>query len=86
MKYGWIVLVAAAAYAQDTRNVTEPVIPRSCTVVAAKLSSGALDENRPDTQRIQEALDHCTGGQAVELKAEGAADAFLAGPLQLRQE
>jgi polygalacturonase len=84
MKYVFIVLVAGAAFAQDTRNVTEPVIPRSCTAISAKLPAGALDENQPDTQRIQEALDHCPGGQAVELKADGAADAFLAGPLQLR--
>ncbi|HEX3742486.1 MAG TPA: glycosyl hydrolase family 28 protein [Bryobacteraceae bacterium] len=44
----------------------------------------AADENRPDTARIQEALDHCAAGHAVELKAASAERSFLAGPLQLR--
>ncbi|MGB6668217.1 MAG: glycosyl hydrolase family 28 protein, partial [Candidatus Acidiferrum sp.] len=44
----------------------------------------ASDESRPDTQRIQEAIDHCPQGQAVRLQANGALDAFLSGPLQLR--
>jgi len=75
-----------SARAQDTRSVAEPMIPASCTVLAAQLPArlSAADESQPDTRRIQEALDHCAAGQAVELKAEGAARAFLAGPLQLR--
>ena len=79
-------LALCPAYAQDTRVVTEPAIPPSCTVLAAKLpaSLSAADENRPDTVRIQEALDHCRPGHAVELRAAGDARAFLAGPLQLR--
>jgi polygalacturonase len=48
----------------------------------ARLAEG--DESKADTRRIQEALDHCPAGQAVELKAHGSAHAFLAGPLQLR--
>ena len=64
--------------AQDTRQVTEPVIPKSCTVLTSELSS--IDEDRPDTARIQEALDKCPAGQAVELSGK----VFLAGPLQLR--
>ncbi len=90
MKYlqilGALAVTVVAASAQDTRNVTEPVIPPSCTVLTAKLPAklSEPDENKPDTQRIQDALDHCATGHAVELKAAGDARAFLAGPLQLR--
>jgi polygalacturonase len=63
---------------QDTRQVTEPVIPKSCTVLTAERSS--IDEDKPDTARIQGALDKCPKGQAVELTGR----VFLAGPLQLR--
>jgi polygalacturonase len=63
---------------QDTRQVTEPVIPKSCTVLKSQL--GAIDDDKPDTARIQEALDKCPSGQAVELTG----NVFLAGPLQLR--
>ena len=77
-----VVLALLNAYAQDTRTVTEPVIPPSCTVLAAQLSAPLkdADEKKPDTRRIQDALDHCPAGRAVELKA----GAFLAGPFQLR--
>lgn len=63
---------------QDTRQVTEPVIPKSCTVLTAESSS--IDDSKPDTARIQGALDKCPAGQAVELTGK----VFLAGPLQLR--
>lgn len=63
---------------QDTRQVTEPVVPKSCIVL--KASGSRIEEDKPDTIRIQEALDKCTPGQAVEL----AGGVFLAGPLQLR--
>ncbi len=63
---------------QDMRHVAEPTVPKSCSVVASRRA--AVDENQPDTARIQEALDHCAKGQAVELKGS----VFLAGPLQLR--
>jgi polygalacturonase len=58
-------------------------------VLAANLASHGsslpdLDETRPDTDRIQQAMDHCKPGQAVELKADAQNDAFLSGPLQLR--
>jgi polygalacturonase len=83
--------VLTAANAQDTRNVTEPVIPSSCTVVTASLSAvdgnktlAAPDETKLDTSRIQAAIDHCPKGQAVELKADGVHNAFLSGPLDLR--
>jgi polygalacturonase len=38
----------------------------------------------PDTLRIQDALDHCQAGHAVELKPDGASHSFLSGPVQLR--
>lgn len=63
---------------QDGRHVVEPTIPKSCAVVMAKRA--VVDEGRPDTAEIQEALDRCPKGQAVELS--GAV--FLAGPLYLR--
>jgi len=77
------------AFAQDLRNVTEPAIPPACATLAAGLSSekGKLreeDERKLDTARIQQALDSCPAGRAVELKA-GAGDAFLSGPLDLRK-
>jgi len=89
-----IALFAAAvlgvsAHAQDTRTVTEPVIPPACTVLSAQLSSdhgtfADADETKLDTARIQDAMDKCAKGHAVELKADGAKNSFLSGPLQLR--
>jgi polygalacturonase len=73
-----VYLVFALLLAQDTRHVVEPVIPKSCTVLTAQRSS--IDEDKPDTARIQDALDKCPAGQAVELTG----NVFLAGPLQLR--
>ena len=70
--------------------MTEPVIPPSCTVLRAdlKATNNALaeaDESRLDTQRIQSALDTCPIGKAVELRADGEHNAFLSGPLELRE-
>jgi len=75
--------------AQDTRHVTEPRVPPACTVLQAQLSApGGLladaDERRPDTARIQGAIDHCAPGHAVELKPSGGNHIFLAGPLTLK--
>lgn len=75
--------------AQDTRHVTEPVIPATCAVLQANLHAeqNALreeDETRLDTERIQKALDHCAPGKAVALQAHGASNAFLSGPLEMR--
>ena len=65
-------LLAAPALAQDTRHVTEPVIPPTCTRLDAALADAAgkladSDEGKLDTARIQAALDQCKPGQAVEL-------------------
>ncbi|HKO17834.1 MAG TPA: glycosyl hydrolase family 28 protein [Acidobacteriaceae bacterium] len=92
--------IVSIAHAQDTRSVTEPKIPATCIKLEAKLSAtgdalaGATlteaDENSPDTERIQQAIDSigskCKAGEAIEL-APGksrSANAFLSGPLELR--
>jgi polygalacturonase len=88
----------AVAGAQDTRTVTEPKIPQSCVKLGAQLqgvgtSIREADESKPDTERIQKALDGCKPGQAVELMASvslgnGSSNAptmnaFLSGPLTI---
>jgi polygalacturonase len=84
-----IVFIACAAYAQDTRTVTEPSVPPACTTLPALLTSSggaiaAADETKLDTARIQQAMDHCAVGHSVVLQPNGAANAFLSGPLELR--
>jgi polygalacturonase len=80
--------------AQDTRNVTEPKIPAACTKLDAGLSSvfdgkfntlAPADESKLDTDRIQKAIDSCAKGKAIVLQVHGKANAFLSGPLQLRE-
>jgi polygalacturonase len=83
------VLCGAAASGQDTRVVTEPVIPPACVKLPAMLSSvgdkvAEADEEKLDTARIQAAMDGCKPGQAVELTVAGGRNAFLTGPLELR--
>jgi len=60
--------LSAVATAQDTRTVTEPVIPAFCTKLDAHLTSisdgtyntlSAADEAKLDTDRIQKAIDGC---------------------------
>lgn len=83
--------------AQDTRKVSEPVIPTACVTLKAVLTnalatSGEIESRVPkaasmpplDTARVQQALDHCAKGQAVELAADAGNAAFLIGPIQLR--
>lgn len=58
-------------------------------VLHARLSAphGALPpdaERHADTGRIQQAIDHCAAGRAVELRADGARRVSLSGPLALR--
>jgi polygalacturonase len=84
--------MAGSAAAQDMRSVSEPVIPASCATVEARLTSvsdgttlAPADESKLDTQRIQNAIDACPKGKAVVLRAQGAANAFLSGPLELRE-
>lgn len=91
---GIVALVSAAASAQDTRTVTEPKIPPFCTTLSADLTSihdghyntlSAADEARLDTERIQKAIDSCGEGKAVALRTHGTANAFVSGPLELRE-
>lgn len=80
---------AAVGVAQDTRDVHEPGIPSVCTHLSAhfatKAGSVAEDtETALDTARIQDALDHCVAGRAVQLEPDSNHDAFVTGPLELR--
>jgi len=90
---GLLVAVARPAAAAslatgDPRSVSQPSIPASCTVLTASLTasnrqfSSSAESSPPDTSRIQSALNGCVGtGKAVVLAANGASNAFLAGPL-----
>jgi polygalacturonase len=81
---------------QDTRTVTEPVIPALCATLDAQLHSipklapaagrtlAEADESKLDTARIQHAIDQCAPGHGLLLRATASADAFLTGPLELR--
>jgi polygalacturonase len=89
-------LGASALRAQDRRTVRQPVIPPACAALPARLVAvgdstlAEADERKLDTDRIQQALDHCPRGRSVRLVPAGAdggaraANAFLSGPLQLR--
>ena len=85
MKFSAIFFAALAAVAQDTRTVVEPAIPAACATLNARLSSPLTDESHLDTKRIQQALDSCASGKAVVLSSDGAQNAFLTGPLDLRR-
>ena len=83
------LLTAVSVFAQDRRTIVEPTIPPVCRSLDAQLSSSGgtiaeADESKPDTARIQQALDECRVGTAVELRTNGANTAFLSGPLELR--
>jgi polygalacturonase len=84
-------LLAIPALAQDSRNVAEPSIPPACEVLLANIgrAGGSIapdDESKPDTARIQAAMDQCPPGHAVVLRRSGVRrDAFLSAPLDLRK-
>jgi polygalacturonase len=85
-------------YAQDTRTVKEPVVPAACVTLKAEMTaafatSGDIEARADrtgsgksglDTARLQQALDHCDKGNAVELALDAANTAFLTGPIYLR--
>lgn len=86
---GVVAMIAATAWGQDTRQVTEPKIPPSCIKLPAQLRAvddkiAEVDEGRLDTERIQKALDTCKAGMAVELETASGNNAFLSGPLEMR--
>jgi len=86
---GVSILMGVCAHAQDTRQVTEPKIPDSCVQLPAQLRAmnnmlSPADESKLDTERIQNALDTCKPGMAVELKPSSGNNAFLSGPLEMR--
>ena len=58
-----LLCVQPTAQAQDTRDVHEPSLPKSCAVVTAE----AATTGRDDAARIQKAIDQCTQGGAVHL-------------------
>ena len=83
---GILFSLCAEARGQDTRTVTEPVIPPSCAVLYAQLSivnDEPSSESAFDTARIQTALDNCPAGQSVELQSSGSNYAFLIQPLNI---
>jgi polygalacturonase len=99
-----LALPSASLQAQDTRTVTEPKIPTACIILKATLTrasatSGEIEARADragsdallDTARIQQALDRCDKGHAVELAPGDVATssgpqstAFLSGPIALR--
>jgi polygalacturonase len=84
------LLSAVLLEAQDTRHVSEPTVPPVCVSLDAHLATSAGqiapgDETKLDTERIQQALDHCGRGRGVVLRAANGNDAFLSGPLELRE-
>ncbi len=85
-----LLAVGSCGFCQDTRTVVEPVIPSSCTILPAKILAtenkmDAVDETKLDTKRIQAAIDACKPGMAVELRPMSGNNAFLTGPLDLRE-
>jgi polygalacturonase len=84
----FVSALSVSLLAQDRRTVVEPHIPPVCTKLDASLSAphGLLsddDERRLDTERIQQAIDRCGEGKAVELHGTGDRNVFLAAPLHL---
>jgi polygalacturonase len=78
----------------DSRKVSEPTLPTTCSTLSAALQtstrtfSTADETNPPDTMRIQSALNDCKPASGkpsvgVVLAASGSNNAFLTGPLTL---
>ncbi|KLD76711.1 endopolygalacturonase [Xanthomonas hyacinthi] len=83
----------ASAATGDARVVAEPIVPSLCgqpldaTLQAGdRIFSDAQEQNAPDTARIQAALDTCAaaGGRSAVLLRAAAGNAFLSGPLNVR--
>jgi polygalacturonase len=87
--FAFLALFSVVCQAQDTRHVVKPDFPPACLTLRARLSApdghlSAAEEQQEDTARIQQAIDRCTPGHAVELRPSGNDHVFLSGPLQLR--
>src|SRR5258708_17888339 len=81
-------IVVLPAHGQDSRTVTETVIPTVCSVLTAEIAStnGDLSSTNNahfDTARIQAALNICPSGQAVELTPANGNDAFQIQPITI---
>ncbi len=83
-------VAAAPALATGAAAVSQPSIPATCTTLDAQLEtsdelfSSSDESTPPDTTRIQDALNSCSGtGKAVVLAPSGSDNAFLSGPLSL---
>jgi polygalacturonase len=81
---------AAPTLATGAAAVSQPSIPATCTTLDAQLEtsneqfSSSDESSPPDTTRIQDALNSCSGtGKAVVLAPSGSDNAFLSGPLSL---
>jgi polygalacturonase len=84
-----LLCTSAALYSQDTRKVSEPHYPAACTTLDADVAAdhGVIapqDESKLSTDRIQHAMDTCSHGKAVVLRASGKNNVFISGPLMLR--
>jgi len=77
-------LFSLVAVAQDTRHVVEPVIPPLCATLGAHFSGAGVSTKEDDTLRLQEAIDHCPNGHAVQLSSDAQHSAYTSGPLHLR--
>jgi polygalacturonase len=85
------ITLSATLAAQDTRSVVEPFFPQLCTTLDAQLETAENtlapgDELKPDTVRIQKAIDKCGKGRAVMLHVNETKNAFLSGPLELKPD
>ncbi|GAB3465995.1 hypothetical protein GCM10027321_31780 [Massilia terrae] len=86
MKFRLTLLAAAlasgAAHAQDTRSVSEPVVPPACAVLLP--SADDTVGGRDDAARIQAAIDKCAPGRSVHLAPNNERHNFVSGPLTLK--
>jgi len=85
----FLLTAAGNLSAQDRRSVAEPRIPPVCRSLVAtsgpSTGPGQGDDTPSDTARIQAAIDACTPGTAVELRADATHQSFFSGPLELRR-
>jgi polygalacturonase len=83
-----LLISSSTLSAQDTRKVTEPHMPGACVTLDASIAApdgviAPADERKLDTERIQRAIDTCSAGKAVVLRAHGDKNVFLTAPIAL---